>query len=83
MGMIPKYAELRKLTDEELIQRYDKEAENTVVATGFYLGELSHRSMERRSERMLEFTKQIRTCTVVIVVLTIVNAAFVVVSVMR
>jgi hypothetical protein len=34
MGMIPRYCELRALSDEELISRYDKAAENTVVGTG-------------------------------------------------
>lgn len=35
MGMIPKYSELQKLTDAEIIERYDKEAQHTVVGTGF------------------------------------------------
>jgi signal transduction histidine kinase len=81
MGMIPKYSDFQKLTDEELIERYEKETEHTVVGTGFYLEELSRRSLQRQSERMLDFTNQIRTWTLVIVVLTLINAVFVAVSV--
>lgn len=83
MGMIPKYSELQKLTDAEIIERYDKEAQHTVVGTGFYLDELIRRSMQRQTARMLEFTKQIRTWTLVMVVVTVVNAGLVLATVMK
>lgn len=75
--MIPRYAELLKLSDEELVRRFDKAAENTLVGTGFYLEELARRSLQRESARMLDFTRQIRNWTLVIVFLTVVNAIFV------
>lgn len=82
MGMIPRYSELRALSDEELISRYDKAAENTVVGTGFYRDELFRREQERQVQQMIRFTKQLRNMTIAIVFLTVANIALVAVTVL-
>lgn len=73
--MIPKYGELKKLTDEELITAYDDEAERTVVGTGFYLDELARRTQERLASQM-------RNMTIVITVLTLFNVILVAATVL-
>ncbi len=55
--MIPKYEELSKMTDEELIRRYDLHAENNFVGTNFFLDELIRRKSWEESERMLEISE--------------------------
>ncbi|MEK0360924.1 hypothetical protein [Pseudomonas sp. CBC3] len=80
MGHIPKYKELEALTDDELIDRYDAAATNTVVGTGFYLEEIARRQTAKESTRMLQLTQTMRTLTWVILGLTTVNAALVAVQ---
>lgn len=80
MGMIPKYGELRKLSDQDLIERYDSEAQHTTVGTSFYLDEMARRAMERQTRDMLDFTKHVRDLTVFIAILTVLNAVLVAVS---
>lgn len=75
MGLIPKYGELKELTDEELITAYDDEAECTAVGTGFYLDELARRTQER-------LARQMRNMTIVITVLTFLNVILVAVTVL-
>ena len=43
MGMASKYHNLKKMSREELIERYDEESRSTVVGTSYYLDELRHR----------------------------------------
>ncbi|GIU94633.1 MAG: hypothetical protein KatS3mg012_1090 [Gaiellaceae bacterium] len=83
MSKIPTFSELQKLSDEKLIERYDQAAERTVVGTEFYLRELSRRDTRRQSETLLKFTQQIRTLTIVVALLTLVNVFFVGYSVLR
>jgi hypothetical protein len=80
MGMIPRCSELRSLSDEELIHRYDKAAEHTIVGTGFYRDELFRREQERQANQMLAFTRQVRSMTVIIVCLTLVTTGLVVLT---
>jgi signal transduction histidine kinase len=80
MGMIPKSHELVALTDDELRLRYDREAEHTVVGTGFYLDELSRRANDRQVEAVRVLTKQMRDMTIAILALTVVNAVLVALS---
>jgi hypothetical protein len=77
MAISPKYAELRKLSDDELVTRFDAAATNTVVGTSFFLEELARRSQRRQSDEMLAFTKQVRNMTVIITILTAVNVLLV------
>jgi len=67
-------AELRSLSDEELIEQHDKLAESTMVGVNYYLAEIERRRIDRQQRQMLRLTW-------VVTVLTVVNVAAVVVSV--
>lgn len=43
-------AQMRAMTDEQLIAEHDEHARNTVVATGYYLEELQRREQTRAIE---------------------------------
>jgi hypothetical protein len=75
--VIPKYSDLQKLSEEELQQRYDAHAANTVVGTGFYLEELSRRKAAKESARMLKLTETMRLLTWVVTGVSILNLIFV------
>ncbi|MEQ8062634.1 MULTISPECIES: hypothetical protein [unclassified Xanthomonas] len=77
MGYIPKHADLQSLSDDDLIDRYDAAAHNTVVGTGFYRDEIVRRQVARESARMLQLTQTMRTLTWVILAVTAVNAVLV------
>lgn len=83
MPIIPKYADLEKLTDEQLIQRYDDAATHTVVGTSFFLEELTRRSQQRQTDSMLSFTKEVRNMTRIITVLTVINVLLVLLTLLR
>jgi hypothetical protein len=67
MGYIPKWEHLQRMTDEELIAKYNAEADNTVVGTDFYQDQILRRALERSSaaahalaEAALEEARQAR-----------------------
>jgi hypothetical protein len=66
-------AELRNLTDEEIIRRHDENAIHTIVGTQHYLDELARRDAVRQGERMEKLTGSIDWLTRVITVATIVG----------
>jgi len=66
-------AELRALSDEELVTRHDQQALRTAVGTNHYLDELARRGQERQNDRMLEYTLSIERLTRVVTIATIVN----------
>lgn len=80
MSMIPKHEQLQSLSNQELIDRYNAEAEHTVVGTDFYRDELFRRVQAKQTAEMLAFTRQVRNLTVVIALLTVVNVILVVVA---
>lgn len=61
-------AELRAMSDDELIEQYDKLAGRTQVGTGFYLAELERRQADRQNRLMIGLTVAIAALTVVNVV---------------
>jgi len=73
--MAPSLAQLRAMATDELIARHDKLATNTSVGTAYYLTELDRRESAKRERLMLRLT-------VVITVLTVVNVAAVLLSVL-
>jgi hypothetical protein len=77
MGMIPNYEELQGLSDQDLIERYNAAAQNTVVGTGFYTEELSRRKTDRQNSEMLKINQSMKTMTILITILTVVNVALV------
>jgi hypothetical protein len=80
VGMHPRIAELRAMTDEELEAKLDTIATHTQVGTQFYLDELRRRETDRQTAAMLGFTNTIRRLTWIIAVLTIVLTVLTVVS---
>lgn len=80
MGMIPPYEQIVRLSEEELISRYNVLATHTVVGTSFYIEELARRQTLRDSARMLQLTVTITTLTRSIFALTIVNVLVVIVQ---
>jgi CHASE3 domain sensor protein len=48
--MSEKIAELRALTDDDIVQRHDAHATNTVTSVSFYLDELRRREQVRAIE---------------------------------
>ena len=79
MAMATSVAELRSMTDEQLIAIHDKIAQSTVVGTNHYLEELGRRDQQRSADAVVRMTKHIRDftfvmtfCTVVILALTVV-----------
>lgn len=66
-------AELRALSDEELIKKHDQHAPSVQVATKHYLEELHRRDQGRVSEAILKLTRRITVMTAVITLATIIN----------
>lgn len=73
MGMSLTYRELRKMSDEELIDQHDKESKYTVVGTSYYLEELARRDSQRVNDSMLRCTKWITAMTAIMLLATVVN----------
>jgi hypothetical protein len=80
VGMHPRAAELRAMSDEELAARLDDLARGTQVGTQFYLDELRRRETDRQTAAMLGLTNTIRRLTWVIAVLTVVPTVLTAVS---
>jgi hypothetical protein len=81
--MSEKIAELRAMTDEQLIDNHDRLASGTVIGTRHYLDELRHRDAARSERRMIDLTGQIRTLTLVVTALTVVNVVLVAWAILR
>lgn len=65
--------ELRALSDEEVIARHDKLAEQTVVGTLHYLNEIARRDQDRQTQAMLRYTQWITYMTIIMTIATILN----------
>jgi hypothetical protein len=63
-----KYAELRRITLDKLIQEHDEAAGHANVGINYYLDEIARRDAERQTRTML-------TLTWVIAFLTVINVA--------
>lgn len=75
-----KYADLLKMTDEELIDKYDETAEHTSVGLSYYTEELARRRTEKSDNLMLKLTKQITIMTAIMLLATIVNIVVVIIG---
>jgi hypothetical protein len=80
VGMHPRAAELRAMSDEELVARLDDLARGTQAGTQFYPHELPRRETDRQTAAMLGLTNTIRRLTWVIAVLTVVLTVLTAVS---
>ncbi len=76
-------AQLRAMTDEDLIERHDHLAETTTVGTGHYLDELRRRDAARSEKQMIAMTEQVRLLTWAIAALTALNAALIAWTLLR
>lgn len=83
MGHAKKYAELKSLSKKELIEIYDAKTKNTVVGTRHYLDEIERRVREEENRQMVRMTRQMRNMTIGILVLTVLNVIFILISVLR
>jgi len=78
------YAQLRRLSDADLIHLYEELANSTQLqGLGFVREELTRREAERQQEEMLRMTKQMRNMTIAITLLTVVNVIVVVIALFR
>ena len=81
MGNAQRWADLKSLSDAELIARYDAQSGSTVVGTQHYLDELRYREQSRIASSVERFTKQIWWLTLIITLATIVNVVLVILSI--
>ena len=68
-------AELRSLSDQELVEQHDKLAESTAVGISYYLSEIERRRVDRQGRQMLQLTWIVTALTVVNVVVVIISLA--------
>jgi hypothetical protein len=68
-------ADLQSLSDDELVEQYDKLAGSTQVGINYYLAELERRRVDRQSRQMLRLTWVVTGLTVVNVVAVIASLA--------
>jgi hypothetical protein len=61
--MAQTYAELRRMSTEEVIQGYDQRAERTQPGLDFYRDELRRRELDEHSQQMLRMTDAMRQMT--------------------
>ncbi len=73
MGMAHPIAELKKLSDAELIRQHDEQAKHTVVGTAYYVDELRYRQQARLTRVMLWLTIVITVLTGVVTIATLHN----------
>jgi len=78
-----KLSELRRKTEDELIDEHDRFAESTVVGINYYLDELSRRESAKQTETILGLTHTIARLTWVIAGLTAANVILVAWEVLR
>ena len=64
-------SDLRNLTDDELVEKHDYQAETTVIGIQYFLDELNRRQQERQTRAMLRFTTWITIMTIVITLATL------------
>ena len=70
--------ELMAISEDELYAKIDHALDGTasswrVTLAGLYREELMRRRQEKGNERMLDWTRQVRNMTLVILVLTVIN----------
>ena len=71
--MAPTIEQLRGKTTDQLIREHDAAATHTVVGISYYLEEIARREQAEQTHTMLQYTKQVRTMTVIVTVATIIN----------
>ena len=84
------WKDLKALSDKELVEGHDREAQNTVFSTNYYLAELRHRDQrriaecqQRTAEEVKRLTERVARLTIVILVLTAANVVAAVILALR
>ncbi len=67
------YYRLKKLSDDELIEEFNKLAESAALGPVFFCEELVRRENEKLNDKMLKYTYELAYFTKVITVLTIMS----------
>jgi hypothetical protein len=85
---LPSYTELTTLSKETIFANIDQTLGGTInewrlMYAQLLRDELGRREQEQSTSKMLEFTQQVRTATVVILVATVVNVALAAVMLLR
>ena len=75
-----KLKELRALSDEEIVERYDQTASHTAVGLNYYGNELNRRSNEKTSKTMVRCTIWITVMTAIILIATMVNVIIAIIN---
>ncbi len=75
-----KLKELRALTDEEVIEKYDQTASHTAVGLNYYTEELNRRSNENTNKIMVRCTIWITLMTAVMLLATIANVIIAIIN---
>lgn len=78
MSSAKTFADLRQMSREELIRKYDGISQGTSVGLDFYREEIARRDAEEATETILVLTRQMRNMTVAVVLLTVLNLLLVV-----
>ncbi|MCZ7673804.1 MAG: hypothetical protein M5U34_45140 [Chloroflexi bacterium] len=81
--MAESYEELRKLTKEQLIQKYDSLAKSTQIGLNFLRDEIARRDAEEQTAQMIQVNNQMRNMTIIITVFTIINVIAVIISLLN
>lgn len=76
------YAEMSRLSKEDLIALYDQEAQSTQVGLEFIKQEIWRRDTDRLNRNMERMTNRIQRLTIIITILTVVNVAAVLIEVL-
>lgn len=75
-----KLKELRELTDEQLVEKYDQTANRVAVGIDYYAEELNRRSNESTNKIMIRCTKWITIMTAIMLIATIANIVIVIIT---
>ena len=71
--MSEKYNDLRSMSMDDLISKYDQLSKNTVFWTKHYYDEIIRRDNEQSTKKIIKLTKWITVMTLVMTIATIVN----------
>jgi hypothetical protein len=75
--MAEKVAELRRLSNQELIDRHDQMVTHMAGGINYYLDELARREARQKTDQMLLLTRVMAALTVAITLMTLVNVIIV------
>lgn len=74
-ALLKTLAELRSMSDEQLVAHYDRLAVRTVDMPALYMDELNRRAQERQAEAIVTYARQVAIMTLIIMIATILNIA--------